>query len=137
LAGELRISMNIAAQERRSRRILGLLLYVVAAACGWSEVFHPDHGGLLQAFFALAFSILLTYWCIIDSRVMGRPILSSFSWLIFFFWPVGAPSYLIWSRKWRGLGLAVLHAIGFCGVDFAFYNLAGCLVYGSAWFHRP
>jgi hypothetical protein len=127
--------MNIAAHERRLRRILGLSLYVLAAALGWFQIFHPG-SDVLRLFFSLAFAILSTCWCTSDGRIRGRPVLNSFSWLIFFFWPLSVLSYLAWSRKWRGLGLALLHAAGLYGDCLISCQLAGCLRYGQAWFRR-
>ena len=61
----------------------------------------------------------------------------------------GGPSVLcmIWqaeSGRWsffftgrlRGLGFALLHAIGLFGVALLAFLLAGYLIYGNAWFGR-
>jgi len=122
--------------QRRVRLILGLSIYLLTAGWGLCQLFHPESGVLYLAF-ALGFPLTTTYWCIVDGRILRRPVLYSFYWLIFFFWPIALPAYLVWSRKWRGFGLALVHAIGLYGVCFGAYNLAAYFVYGPIWFHRP
>ena len=126
--------MNNAVQKKL-RRVLGLSLYALAAAWGLFPVVHPEHGVLYLLLIA-GFSSTITYWCIVDARVIGRPILFSFYWLIFFFWPIAVPIYLIWARRLRGLGFALLHYAGLCGVCLIVFNAAGYLTYGNAWFHH-
>jgi hypothetical protein len=122
--------------QRRLRRVLGVSLYALAVAWGLFQVFHPNSGAL-YLLFAAAFSFTMTYWCIVDGRVFGRPILRSFYWLIFFLWPIAVPIYLIWARRLRGLGFALLHFIGLYAVCLVAYSVAGYLTYGDAWFSPP
>lgn len=50
---------------------------------------------------ALGFSIL--WACVIDSRLIQKPILPIVQMLMLATWPVAAPAYLIWSRGLRGV----------------------------------
>jgi hypothetical protein len=52
-----------------------------------------------------------TYWCVLDARKLGRPIVQSLHWIIFLTWPVAVPTYLVFSRRLRGLGIALVHGI--------------------------
>ena len=81
----------------------------------------------------LAMCSVVTWWCVVDSRMRGSPIVQSLHWIIFFTWPLAAPVYLIWSRKLRGLGWCLLHAIGLYGSCVLAYHLTGYLAYGDAW----
>src|SRR5271157_2809879 len=121
--------------QKRLRRILGLSLYALAVVWGLVQFCYPIDQ-VLYLLFAATFAFTITYWCIVDGRIAGRPILHSFYWLIFFLWPLAVPIYLIWARRLRGLGFALLHAIGLYGVCFLAFHLAGCLIYGNAWFGR-
>jgi hypothetical protein len=49
---------------------------------------------------ALGFSVL--WACVIDSRLIQKPILPILQMLMLATWPVAAPAYLIWSRGLRG-----------------------------------
>jgi hypothetical protein len=128
--------MNNGAQ-RRLRRVLGLSLYAIMAASGLLGVLLPNSGDWLSLFFAVAFAFTVTYWCIVDGRVVGHPILTSFYWLMFFLWPVAVPIYLIWTRGLRGLGFALLHAIGLWGISLVVFHAVGYLTYGRLWFNFP
>jgi hypothetical protein len=125
--------MNNSVQQR-VRRVLGVSVYILVAASSLFHVFHPERDRL-DLVLGLAFSVTMTYWCIVDSRIAERPVLRSFYWLIFFLWPIAVPIYLVWSRKLRGLGFVLLHFTGLCVVNIVVYNLAGYLAFGNAWFH--
>ncbi len=126
--------MNASAQ-RRLRSLLGASLYILAALWGVYLISFPGNGPL-YLLFVVMFSVTMTYWCIVDGRNAGRPILHSFYWLIFFLWPIPVPIYLVWARRLKGLGFAMLHAIGVYGACFVAYNVAGYLAYGNIWFSR-
>jgi len=119
----------------RLRCILGLSLYALAALWGLINVRHPTSGPLTLVF-EVAVASTITYWCIVDGRIAGHPILYSFYWLIFFLWPLAVPIYLLWARRLCGLGFALLHAIGLFAVALLAFFLAGYLIYGNAWFGR-
>jgi len=108
--------------QERMRFVLGLSLYALAALWGMVQVPYPI-GGVPYLLFVLALASTMTYWCIVDGRVAGRPILYSFYWLIFFLWPLAVPIYLVWARRLRGLGFALLHAVGLFGVNFLAFHL--------------
>ena len=127
--------MTTSVQERL-RHVLGFSLYCLAVVWSLIEVRYPI-SGVPYLLFAAAFAVTMTYWCIVDSRVAGRPILHSFYWLIFLLWPIAVPIYLIWARGLRGLGFALLHAIGLLGVSFIAYQVTGYLIYGNLWFSPP
>jgi hypothetical protein len=121
--------------QERQRRILGLSLYALALVWGLINVRYPITG-VPYLLFAVAVASTITYWCIVDGHAAGHPILHSFYWLIFFLWPLAVPIYLLWARRLRGLGFALLHAIGLFGVCLLAFLLAGYLIYGNAWFGR-
>jgi hypothetical protein len=127
--------MNRTADERL-RRILGFSLYLLAALWGLLPVLYSQYLVLYLPFAAII-SFTMTYWCIVDGRIVGHPILNSFYWLIFFFWPIAVPIQLFRSRGLRGLGFALLHFAGIYGVCFIVFHVAGYSAYGSAWFSFP
>ena len=49
---------------------------------------------------------------------------------------IGKMVFLIFTGRLRGLGFALLHAIGLFGVALLAFLLAGYLIYGNAWFGR-
>lgn len=49
---------------------------------------------------------------------------------------IGKMVFLIFTGRLRGLGFALLHAIGLFAVALLAFLLAGYLIYGNAWFGR-
>lgn len=120
--------------EKRLRFVLVVAMYLVSAVTNVTAVLRPE-GLLVHLLFPLAVCSIMTYWCVIDARMLGSPIVRSLHWIIFFTWPVAVPIYLIWSRGLRGLGLALVHAVGLLAVSVAAYLATGYLRYGQEWFN--
>jgi hypothetical protein len=118
--------------QRRQRRILGVSLYAYAIGWGVLSVLHP-HNDATYLLLDVALCPVVTYWCIVDGRLAGHPILLSFHQLILFAWPIAVPAYLTWSRGLRGLGFALLHTVGLCAAWLLALNATGYLVYGARW----
>jgi len=97
--------------ERSSVKIMVLCLYLLFAASGATQA-SPLRSSIAALLIHVMIACAATYWCVVDSRIMGRPIVQSIHWIMFFTWPISAPIYLIYSRGLRGLGFAMLHAIG-------------------------
>ena len=127
------------AWEIRQRFVLVAALYLVIAVGYVVAVLRPEAVSVIRLVVSAAVATMAAYWCVVDSRVRGSPIVQSLHWIIFFTWPIAVPIYLVWSRRWWGLGLALAHGIGIYAVCLAAYHLTGYLVYGAQWsamFHR-
>ncbi len=59
----------------------------------------------------IATSLGFVWFCSADARLVGRPLLPLARVGIFLFWPAGVPIYLLWARRFRGLGLLLLHGV--------------------------
>jgi hypothetical protein len=116
------------------RRILVTCLYLLVTVSGMVQAIRPQ--SVVIALLWVMFASTVTYWCVVDSRAAGRPILQSLHWIIFFTWPIAVPIYLIFSRKLRGLGIAFLHAICLLVVTNLAFHISGYLVYGELWFQN-
>jgi hypothetical protein len=44
-----------------------------------------------------------------------------------------APSYIIWIRRWRGVGWLVLHAVLWIALATLFMHVGGVIVFGRDW----
>jgi hypothetical protein len=115
------------------RRVVLLALYLLVGANAVLQACLPV-GPLLHIVLAIMVASTATYACIVDSRIVGRPIVQSIHWIMFLTWPLAAPIYLIYSRGLRGVLLTVLHGIGLVFVSTVAFHLAGYLAYGNSWF---
>lgn len=123
--------------EKRLRFRLVVAIYLVFSGANATLVLWPHLESLIRLISHVALASLTTYWCVLDSRLRRKPIVSSLHWIIFFFWPIAVPMYLIGTRKLRGLGLALVHVAGLLVTAFVTasvaYHVAGFLAYGAAW----
>ncbi len=95
----------------RLRRMAAVLLYVLAVAFGVGQALQWD-SRVVSLLLPFAVASAVTLWCVVDSHIRARPILTSLQFLVFITWPVAVPIYLIWSRRLRGIVLAVVHGVG-------------------------
>ena len=86
-------------------------LYGLAAIWGAIQIVFPDSDGL-YLLFTLMFALSATFWARLDALGRSKPIAPILQMLYFLVCPLGAMVYLISRSGWRGLGLAMLHAIG-------------------------
>lgn len=75
----------------------------------------------------IATSVAIAMLLITISQIKNRPILRSFHWLIYFFWPVLFPIYMIRFYKWKGLAIIILATIVYLTVMNGGYYLASLI----------
>jgi hypothetical protein len=116
---------------RQVRASLVAAVYVLGGLWGLHAALTRDSASV-QLGLSILFASTVALCCIADAKVVGKPMLISFQWLMFFTWPVSVPAYLVWTRRLRGLGLAVLHALLLAILSYATFLAACCLAYGPA-----
>jgi len=92
------------------RRTIMILIYVLCFFMGTRAVLGED--SLLELLSCLCMALLVTHFCITDSRIRQRPLASGLHWLIFFTWGISAPVYLFSTRGIKHLHWAVLGIVG-------------------------
>ncbi len=65
-----------------------------------------------EYFYSLTFALVLTQVCIVDSKIVGKP-LSIFSyWLVFILYSIAVPISIVRARGLRGLAYVAAHFVG-------------------------
>ena len=100
----------------------------MSALCGGAQGLVQDT--LAQYLFTLLMASTAALWTVLDARRHNRPIVHIGQLVVFFFWPIAVPLYLIWTRGFRGLGWAVLHAVGLFLTLYIAYVATGISAYG-------
>ncbi len=120
---------------QRSRNLVLICIYLLFAL---SAIRNAMFGiwRLADLAVALAISIAMVQFCIVDSRCRGKPLLHSFYWIIFFSWPFSVPVYWLWTRGIRGIIWAVLFVISLEAVYITVLVATGYLVWGAPWLQR-
>jgi len=99
--------------QKRYRTFLLVLVYLILLMMGIADGTSPY--GLSQErrfFYSLAFALVLTHVCIVDCKIVGKP-LSIFSyWLVFMLYGIAVPISIIRSRGLRGLAYVTAHFFG-------------------------
>lgn len=119
--------------RKRLRGTMLLCLYVAAAMWGAMQASRAPHG-LVHLLLAAMMASAATGWCVVDSRLRGRPIVQSIHWIMFVTWPLSLPIYLVYSRRLWGLGVAILHGIGLIIICAIAFHLVGYALWGNLWF---
>ena len=81
----------------------------------------------------LALQIILTTFCIVDSKCRGKPLLHSFYWIIFFSWPVSVPIYWVWTRGLKGIVTGMLFVISLVVMYVVAFVATGFLAGAEPW----
>jgi len=127
------------AKWRRQRRRAIIFLYIAFGLAGARAGFLaglPESRlsvGLVARTYllvALLCSLGSMWFCTLDSRLLGKPIIQLAKLGIFLLWPVGVPAYLLWARRLRGLGLLLLHGCVVCLTVLATAIVTASLLYG-------
>ena len=119
-------------RQRSYRRFLLVLVYLFYAMIGIRlGVSSQGMPREREFFYSLALALILTEICIVDGRIVGRP-LSIFSyWLVFMLYGIAVPICFVRARGIRGLGIVAAHFVGVMLVGTAVSLVTRLLVYGS------
>lgn len=105
-------------QLRTRRRVVLLYLYCLSALWAVHSVFtevpiETESGTRIagNTFLALVLSGQLGFmwFCTLDARLVGKALPQLARIGIFFGWSLGVPIYLVWARRFRGVGILLLH----------------------------
>ena len=96
----------------KKRRLLYLIsLYLLAVLFGIRATALPPRTYFSDLLLQFEFALVVTQLCVIDARLLRRPLVHAAQWVMFVFWPFVMPVYVLWSRRLRGLLLLLVHAI--------------------------
>jgi hypothetical protein len=112
------------ASLRQVRLACIVSLFLIATATGVHAAFAdgPHPGAPL---FSVAFTLVVVFAVAADSKLVGRQMPSIGHFFMLFVWPVMVPGYLVWTRRWKGLALAV----GFASALWLVYYFTAVFCY--------
>lgn len=100
------------------RRILVVSAYLLLVLSGIRGMFFHQPQAI-DLILSISMSVVIVKYCIVDSKLRGRPLLRSYHWLIFFTWPLSLPIYLLSSRGLAKGFVAILLALGGVLISYA------------------
>ena len=117
--------------QKRYRLFLIFLLYYVIIIIGIRIGFSWYVPIERQYLHSIILALILTHICIVDSRIVGKP-LSIFSyWLVFMLYHIAVPVCIIRARGMKGLGIIICHLLGFVLVYITAAIITSLLVHGT------
>jgi hypothetical protein len=126
---------------RSQRRAVLVFLYVLSLLLGaYTGVtanlpptkFRPDFAVRVDLLLAILVSLGFMWFCSVDAKLAGKPLIQLAKLGIFLGWPIGVPLYLLWARGLRGLVTLVLHGFLLLLLLVVSMLVTGYLVYGDA-----
>ncbi len=103
--------MNIESQKRY-RLFLIVLLYLVCVTIGIRMGAYGDASAARQVLNSFLSAIILTHLCIVDRRIVGKPLPTSFYWLVFILFAVAVPVCIVQARGVKGVLIVTIHFVG-------------------------
>lgn len=128
---------------KRRRQITMVYLYVLCALWGMLPGLFFKASGSQAAIrgaerilliLSLATQLGFVWFCTVDARLVGQPLMQLAQLGIFFGWPIGVPIYLVWARGLRGLATLLLHGVLLALVWGAGLAVAVYFCYGNELF---
>jgi hypothetical protein len=117
--------------QRRYRTYLIVLVYLIIAMMGIRIGCFQYISRGINFIYSIALALILTEICIVDSKIVGKP-LSIFSyWLIFWFYHISVPICIIRARGKFGFVIIAAHLIGLILVQTIFSFLTRFLAFGG------
>ena len=122
--------MNIKSQKRY-RLFLIVLLYFVWVTIGIRMGAYGDASAERQVLNSFLLGIILTHLCIVDRRIVGKPLPTSFYWLVFILFGFAVPLCIIQARGVRGFVIVAIHFVSMLLVYLAAGIFTSLLVNGT------
>jgi hypothetical protein len=124
-------SPTMAPALRHTRWFL-LAFYALAVLFGVGNALTREPGatGLILS---LCLAVSMGWWAITDSKRHNHPIpMSARMWFVLLAWIV-VPIYVVWSRRWRGVGWVLVNGVCWYLVVAVVMNVVGLSVFGDDW----
>ena len=117
--------------QRRYRTYLIVLAYLILAMKGIRFGYYQYISKEIEFFYSLVLALILTEICIVDCKIVGKP-LSIFSyWLVFMLYGYAVPICIIRARGKFGIVIVAVHLIGLILVSTISILITDFLVHGG------
>jgi hypothetical protein len=91
----------------------------------------PEAGARVEMLLCLSICLGFTWFCRVDARLAGKPLLQLAKVGIFLGWPIGVPIYLLWARGIRGLRFLLLHGFLLLLILVCMMMVASYILFGD------
>ena len=110
MASEGDVSFDAQNVSRRARFKYAIGVYALAACWGVLQIAFP-HIPALRMVMGISIASFVTLWAVSDARSKNRRIAHGLRIVYFLLWPIVVPLHLVVFSGWRGILVAVFHAV--------------------------
>ena len=115
---------------KRYRLFLIVLVYIVMASIGIRFGVFQYISRERGFFNSLILALFLTQICIVDGRIMGKPVSIFSRWLVFMLYGIAVPVFIIRAYGFRGVIIVIAHYIGLMVILFIAELITNYFLYG-------
>jgi hypothetical protein len=119
------IALSLKRPDEKFRAAMIACALVAVTISGWRARLGLE--GLVDLLLPLLMGACFALACQADGRLHGKPVRYSVQWLMVIFWPIAAPAYVMWTRRWRGLVIIAIFLAAILGA-----SILGALVAQAA-----
>jgi hypothetical protein len=124
-------TVTLARENRHTHHFL-VAYYLLAELWGVRSIWYWE-SSRLDILVPLVLSVALGWWAVVDAKRRGHVIpMFAQPWFVLLA-PVLVPVYVIWTRRWPGVGWLVLHVVLSYSLATISMHLGGLLVFGGEW----
>ena len=98
--------------QKRYRLFLIVLVYIVMASIGIRTGVFQYISRERGLFNSLILALFLTQICIVDGRIMGKPVSIFSRWIVFMLYGIAVPVFIIRAHGLKGVFIVIAHYIG-------------------------
>jgi hypothetical protein len=131
IAPQVPPTVTLAIECRHTRRFL-VAYYLLAELWGIRNIWYWE-SSRLDIILIVAMYAALGWWAVVDAKRRGHSIPMFAQPWFFLFAPILVPAYIIWSRRWSGVGWLALHSILGLGLATLAMHIGGIIVFGREW----
>lgn len=118
--------------QKRFRLFLIVLVYLIIMMIGIRYGIFQYISRERHLFHSLVLALLLTQICIVDGKIMGKPVSIFSRWLIFMLFGIAVPIYIIRARGLKGVIIVIAHYAALALVLIVSWLITTCLIYGTS-----
>jgi hypothetical protein len=121
--------------QKRYRLFLIVMVYIVMASIGirtGAFQYISRERGFFNSFIL---ALLLTQVCIVDGRIMGKPVSIFSRWLVFMLYGIAVPVFIIRAHGFKGVVIVIAHYVALILVYIVFWLFTSFFIYGTSFLY--
>ncbi len=121
--------------QKRYRLFLIVMVYIVITSIGIRTGVFQYISRERGIFNSLILALFLTQICIVDGRIMGKPVSIFSRWVVFMLYGIAVPVFIIRAHGLKGVIIVIAHYVALMLVYIVSWLITSCLIYGTSFLY--